>query len=214
MASSGPTSPQPIHQPAPQPAPQPSPQASPKASLEPIQTPNLEPTATGEILAHAAGEIPTVEVSFKALQQLELSPLAPWAQLPTDALLQRGPCLALNLHWHRQADDPRELSEIAEVRLWSLRADAAYPWLPLVLERSSGQLTRHVAMLLPHSFSRSEGIRFAPESLELWITHRVLWLDGWARGQGLHCRQGLTQMAAVLGFELDPTLWAAVDGLS
>lgn len=102
---------------------------------------------------------------------------------------------------------PRELSEIAELRLWSLRADAACPWLPLVLERSGGQLARHVAMLLPHQFNRSEGIRFAPESLELWITHRLFVLDDWARAGGLNCRQNLGQMAAVLGFELDPGFW-------
>ena len=76
-----------------------------------------------------------------------------------------------------------------------------------MLERSSGQLTRHVAMLLPHSFSRTEGIRFAGESLELWITHRLFVLDGWAQGHGLSCRQGLGQMAAVLGFELDANFW-------
>jgi hypothetical protein len=80
-----------------------------------------------------------------------------------------------------------------------------------VLERSRGTLTRHVAMLLPHGFSRSEGIRFAPESLDLWITHRLFWLDSWSMGAGVPCRQGLAQMAAVLGFELDPLFWSAGD---
>ena len=77
----------------------------------------------------------------------------------------------------------------------------------MLLERSSGQLTRHVAMLLPHSFSRSEGIRFAPESLELWMTHRLFLLDHWSRSHGLNCRGNLEQMAAVLGFELDGSFW-------
>jgi hypothetical protein len=65
-----------------------------------------------------------------------------------------------------------------------------------------------VAMVLPHQFSRTEGIRFAPESLELWITHRLFSLDAWARLHGLSCRQGLAQMAAVLGYELDGGFWA------
>jgi hypothetical protein len=142
-----------------------------------------------------------------AIRQLDLVPLDPWASLEPANLVKGGTELALQFDWPREAEDPRELSEIPEIRLWSLRADAAYPWLPLVLERSSGQLTRHVAMLLPHSFSRSEGIRFAAESLELWITHRLFSLDGWAQGHGLSCRQGLAQMAAVLGFELDPHFW-------
>jgi hypothetical protein len=65
-------------------------------------------------------------------------------------------------------------------------------------------------MLLPHGFSRSEGIRFAPESLELWITHRLFLLDHWSRRAGLDCRNGLAQMAAVLGFELDPAFWSSL----
>ncbi|MFZ9849719.1 MAG: chlororespiratory reduction 6 domain-containing protein, partial [Vulcanococcus sp.] len=70
---------------------------------------------------------------------------------------------------------------------------------------------RHVAMLLPHSFSRSEGIRFAPDSLELWMTHRLFLLDHWSRGHGLNCRGNLEQMAALLGFELDAGFWQGLD---
>jgi hypothetical protein len=123
-------------------------------------------------------------------------------------LLAASGRLELSFSWPREAEDPRELSEIPELRLWSLRADAAHPWLPLVLERASGQLTRHVAMLLPHGFQRTEGIRFAPESLELWLTHRLFLLDGWLRSAGLNGRAGLGQMAAVLGYELDPDFWS------
>jgi hypothetical protein len=155
-----------------------------------------------------------ITVSAAAIRALDLAPLAPWTALSPAELIARGADpeqqLQLRFAWPREADDPRELSEIPELRLWSLRADAAHPWLPLVLERSSGELTRHVAMLLPHGFQASEGIRFAPEALELWITHRLFLLDGWAQAQGLNCRQSLGQMAAVLGLELDPGFW---DGL-
>jgi hypothetical protein len=146
-------------------------------------------------------------ITVDQVQALSLEPLAAMGQLPAATVLQRGADLELVFDWPRPKDDPRELSEIAELRLWSLRADAACPWLPLVLERSGGQLARHVAMLLPHQFNRSDGIRFAPESLELWITHRLFVLDDWARAGGLNCRQNLGQMAAVLGFELDPGFW-------
>lgn len=156
-----------------------------------------------------------ITVSAAAIRALDLAPLAPWAALAPAALLERGADpqqqLQLRFDWPRQADDPRELSEIPELRLWALRADAAYPWLPLVLERSGGELTRHVAMQLPHGFHASEGIRFAPEALELWITHRLFVLDDWARARGLHCRQSLAQMAAVLGLEVDPGFWDALD---
>jgi len=152
----------------------------------------------------------SLSISAAAIRQLDLTPLAGLATLPLAALLERSDSLSLAFEWPRSPEDPRELSEIAEVRLWSLRADALHPWLPLLLERSGGQLTRHVAMLLPHGFSRSEGIRFAAESLELWITHRLFLLDHLARLEGLSCRGSLGQMAAVLGFELDAGFWQAL----
>lgn len=153
-----------------------------------------------------------VPVPPAAIQDLDLAPLAGWASLDPTALLAAAGHLELRFDWPREADDPRELSEIPELRLWSLRADAAHPWLPLVLERAGGQLTRHVAMLLPHGFQRHEGIRFAPESLDLWLTHRLFLLDGWLRCSGLNGRAGLAQMAAVLGYELDPTFWIRLPG--
>ncbi len=149
----------------------------------------------------------TLTLTADRILALDVSALQPWSDLPPAALLDRAGELSLAFDWPRPAEDPRELSELPELRLWSLRADALHPWLPLVLERSSGQLTRHVAMLLPHGFSRNEGIRFAPESLELWITHRFFLLDVWSRREGISCREGLGQMAAVLGFELDPSFW-------
>ena len=153
----------------------------------------------------------SVAITAAQVRALDLSPLAPWFGLEPPQLLAGSGQLELAFHWPRADDDPRELSEIAEIRLWSLRADALCPWLPLLLERSGGQLTRHVAMLLPHSFSRSEGIRFAPDSLELWVTHRLFLLDHWSRGHGLNCRGNLEQMAAVLGFELDAGFWQGLD---
>jgi hypothetical protein len=149
-------------------------------------------------------------VSAAQVRGLDLAPLEPLVALAPAELMASAQDLTIAFDWPLQADDPRELSEIPELRLWSLRADALHPWLPLVLERSGGQLTRHVAMLLPHGFSRSEGIRFAPESLELWITHRLFLLDHWARTAGIECRATLGQMAAVLGYELDPGFWSVM----
>ena len=150
-------------------------------------------------------------VSAASIRTLALEPLSSWTDLSAAELVQRAGELTLQLEWPQEEADPRELSEIPEVRLWCLRADALHPWLPLVLERAGGQLTRHVAMLLPHGFDRNEGIRFAEGSLDLWITHRLFLLDQWSRSQGIECRQGLAQMAAVLGFELDPSFWATLN---
>ena len=149
-----------------------------------------------------------VSVSRQQIQDLDLAPMGPWMTLPLRELLPCAGTLTLQLAWPTTAEDPRELSEIPEVRLWCLRADAEFPWLPLLLDRASGTLARHVAMLLPHRFSRNEGLQFAPDSLELWISHRLFQLDGLSRPVGMDCRQGLGQMAAVLGYELDPRFWA------
>jgi hypothetical protein len=149
-----------------------------------------------------------VTVSADQISALDLSPLSALRALPPADLLPLSGQVDLQLQWPTPPEDPRELSEIPEVRLWGLRADAEFPWLPLLLERSGGTLARHVAMLLPHRFSRTEGLQFAPDSLELWISHRLFQLEALARCSGLECRQGLAQMAAVLGYELDPGFWA------
>ena len=162
-------------------------------------------------LPPALGTPETVVVSADQVRQLDLSVLKPWLELAPAELLARSGQLSLSFSWPQAPEDPREPSEIDELRLWSLRADAHYPWLTLLLERSSGQLCRHVAMQLPHSFSRSEGIRFAPASLELWITHRLFGLEAWGRSQGIACRGQLTAMATVLGYDLDPHFWTALD---
>jgi len=148
-----------------------------------------------------------IAVGPTQLIQLDLSPLAPLAALPLGELLALEDKLQLALDWPRDDTDPRELSEIPECRLWSLRADAHFPWLPLLMERSSGQLSRHVAMLVPHNFSRTEGIRFDADALSLWISHRLFLLDHWGQQKQIPLRGRLGQMAAVLGFELDPAFW-------
>ena len=155
----------------------------------------------------ALSPVGPVLITQQQVLERSLAPLESLFSLEPEALLQQSGSLELTFQWSRASDDPRELSEIPELRVWSLRVDALCPWLPLLLERSSGQLTRHVAMVLPHSFSRSEGIRFAPDSLELWMTHRLYLIDHWSRGHGLNCRGNLEQMAAVLGFELDGSFW-------
>jgi hypothetical protein len=160
-------------------------------------------------MASSSSAVPrTLRIDAASIRSLDLSPLHSLAACGVSELVASAGSLELAFDWPRDPEDPRELSELPELRLWSLRADALHPWLPLLLERSGGQLTRHVAMLLPHAFSRSEGIRFAPESLELWVTHRLFLLDAWSAAAGVPCRQGLAQMAAVLGFDLDPSFWS------
>jgi len=149
-----------------------------------------------------------VLINADSIRRLDLSPLQTWSEQSLAELLDNGPVLELSFDWPRDPTDPRELAECPEPRLWALRADARYPWLPLLLERDRGSLIRHVAMVVPHSFSRTEGLRFDPQALELWITHRLMQLDDLGRNNDQQVRGNLSLMAAALGYELDAGFWA------
>ena len=148
-----------------------------------------------------------ISVSAEQIRSLDMTPLGALRQHSAAALLELEDSVALQLDWPRAEDDPRELSEVPECRLWSLRADALCPWLALLLQRSDGQLSRHVAMQVLHEFSRTEGLRFDPDDLSLWISHRLFWLDDWGTQQGFSLRGRLSQMAAVLGFNVEAGFW-------
>ena len=152
-----------------------------------------------------------VVIDAVAIQTLDLRALNPWMERPLIILLGDGAGLELQYNWPRDSDDPRELSECPEPRLWALRADAIYPWLPLVLERSGGSLIQHVAMVVPHDFSPSEGIRFDPQALEIWITHRFMLLDHLGQHLPQSQRGNLLQMAATIGYEVDAAFWTLLD---
>jgi hypothetical protein len=103
----------------------------------------------------------------------------------------------------REATDPRELSEIAEIRLWFIRLDAKYPGLPLLLDWQSGELARYVAMLVPHQFHPKDGIQFNPEALEIFVMHKVFVVLNWLRSQDISGRSRVQGMTQMLGYELD-----------
>jgi len=153
----------------------------------------------------------SVQISEESIRRLDLSPLEAWLKQPLRERLAAGAVLELGYHWPRDEQDPRELSECPEPRLWALRADGRCPWLPLLLERNNGSLAQHVAMLVPHDFSRSEGLRFDPQALELWITQRLMQLDDMAKQLGESQRGNLSQMARSLGYELDAGFWSLLD---
>lgn len=146
-------------------------------------------------------------------QSLDLAP----AQQVIDPILSghetdpklNGPDLTFSfeIDFPREAGDPRELSEISEVRLWFIRLDSHYPWLPLYLDWESGELSRYTAMLVPHQFSPIDGIRYNPEALEIFVMGKVFTLDHWLKAQGIDGRSRLKFMTQMLGYELDDALF-------
>lgn len=107
------------------------------------------------------------------------------------------------IDFQRGDDDPRELSEIPEIRLWFVRLDTVYPWLPFLLDWKAGELARYGAMLVPHQFNRSEGIIFNPEALEIFVMNKIFVLSDWLKEQGIPERSRLNSMAQLFGYELD-----------
>ena len=159
-----------------------------------------------------------IALNTATIQSLDISP----AQSAIDAVLADPSALsdpnftfAFDIDFPRDPSDPRELSEIPEIRLWFLRLDAHYPWLPLYLDWESGELSRYTAMLVPHQFSPIDGIRYNPEALEIFVMGKVFVLDAWLKetkveGQsstGSVPRTRLKFMTQMLGYELDDALF-------
>lgn len=123
--------------------------------------------------------------------------------LEEQQIADREQQLQLEIVYEREADDPRELSEIPEIRLWYVRLDAVYPWLPFLLDWKTGELVRYVAMLVPHQFNRTEGIIFNPEALEILVMNKIFVLSDWFKEQKIPGQSRLKAMAQLFGYELD-----------
>ena len=159
-----------------------------------------------------------IALNTKNIQSLDISS----AQSTINAVLSDSKALsdpnltfAFDIDFPRDPGDPRELSEIPEIRLWFLRLDAHYPWLPLYLDWESGELSRYTAMLVPHQFSPIDGIRYNPEALEIFVMGKVFTLDAWLKekkveensSKGSVPRTRLKFMTQMLGYELDDALF-------
>ncbi len=155
----------------------------------------------------------TISVSDRAILNLDISSipsqLEQWlATNPKQFDLD----LKLAIDYSQDPSDPRELSEIPEIRLWFIRLDARYPYIPLILDWQAGELARYVAMLVPHQFSRKEGIQYNPEALEIWVMQRVFLLTDWLQSQQVQDRSRLKFMTQMLGYELDDGLFQLLEG--
>ncbi|MBW4639078.1 MAG: CRR6 family NdhI maturation factor [Gloeocapsa sp. UFS-A4-WI-NPMV-4B04] len=150
-----------------------------------------------------------IALNSDSINNLALSP----AQTVIENLLQDGAItsheqqLQFAIDYAQEPEDPRELSEIPEVRLWFIRLDSCYPWLPFLLDWKAGELVRYTAMLVPHQFSTQEGIQYNPEALEIFLMQKLFVLTQWLKQQGIPSQSRLKSMAQLLGYELDDSLF-------
>jgi len=150
----------------------------------------------------------TITLNATHIDSLDLSPILPtidaWLQ---EDILTHEQELAFAIDYPQSPDTPQEWSEIPEIRLWFIRLDSLYPWLPLLLDWRSGELVRYVAMLVPHQFSDREGILFNPQALDILIMHKVFVITHWLRSLGYESNAKVIQMAEMFGYELDTSLF-------
>jgi len=155
----------------------------------------------------------TIPLTAPCIDALDLAPVRqvvdPW--LANGTITEHEHTLQFAIDLPRAPDDPREWSEIPELRLWFIRLDSCYPWLPFLLDWRSGELARYAAMLVPHQFQRVEGIRYNPEALEIFVMHKVCVLHDWLQQQGLPSRNRLKAMAQLLGYELEDAFFELLE---
>lgn len=146
----------------------------------------------------------TIKLNLAILHSLNLTPVTEVVAglLTEEKLKEYEQNLQFEIDFPRDPTDPRELSEIPEIRLWFIRLDTVYPWLPFLLDWKSGELVRYVAMLVPHQFHRTEGIQFNPEALEIFLMHKLFYLSDWLKQYNISSASRLKAMAQLLGYEL------------
>lgn len=147
-----------------------------------------------------------ITINTEQINNLDLSP----AKTIIEKILQTGDLtnseqkLLFQINYDRPEEDPRELSEIDEVRLWFIRLDTLYPWLPFLLNWQNGELARYTAMLVPHEFHpRSHEIQYNPQALELFLVQKIFVLTDWLNIQSIPSKSRLKAMALTFGIEMD-----------
>ena len=115
--------------------------------------------------------------------------------------------LSFKIEYSLEPGDPREISEIPEIRLWFVRLDARYPWLPFLLDWQSGEFARYAAMLVPHQFNRSEGIIFNPEALEIFVMQKIFIVADWLKQRDIASKSRLQSMAKIFGYDIDDSFF-------
>jgi hypothetical protein len=147
----------------------------------------------------------TITVSNDCINNLDLSPATTVIEkiLSEGTLITHEQQLRFQINYEREQFDPRELSEIPEVRLWFIRLDAKYSWLPFLLDWKDGEFVRYTAMLVPHQFSSKDGIQYNPEALEIFLMSKVFVLMDWLRLQNIPSQARIKSMGQLLGYDFD-----------
>jgi hypothetical protein len=154
-----------------------------------------------------------IRVDHQQIEQLDLSPAVTVIEdlKKNQELVTAEQKIKFEINYSLSENDPRELSEIPEIRLWFVALNARYGWLPFLLDWREGELARYTAMLVPHEFKRSEGIVYNPEALDIFIMGKVFVLHEWLKNQGITGNSRLKAMAQIFGYDLDDTFFTLLN---
>lgn len=73
-----------------------------------------------------------IKINQTQIHQLDLSPVINVIEKfdKSSEILNLEQEITFQIDYAREETDPRELSEISEIRLWFIALDSLYPWLP------------------------------------------------------------------------------------
>ena len=152
-----------------------------------------------------------IHLNADQVDRVDLAPAIALIEPLKPSIRQFEQKLQFKIDYPLEPGDPRELSEVPEVRLWFIGLDALYPWLPFLLDWSNKELGRYTAMLVPHEIQR-DGIEFNPEALEIFVMSKTFILMNWLEEQGIESRSRLKSMTKTLGYELEDGFFALLEG--
>ncbi|XP_071729583.1 protein CHLORORESPIRATORY REDUCTION 6, chloroplastic [Rutidosis leptorrhynchoides] len=158
-----------------------------------------------------------VVINNDIIRRLDLSPFTDATSITTTSSVDPREFLdrtiGFTVNYEREDEhDPRELSEFPDIRLWFVRLDATYPWLPVLLDWRAGELARYAAMLVPHQMSMRMGVVFNPEALELFTMNKVFVTYTWLKDNNIpKPRLKVKDMARMLGFGIGDELFDMID---
>lgn len=152
-----------------------------------------------------------IHLNADQIDRVDLTPAIHAIEPLKSDIRQHEQTLQFTIDYPLEPDDPREFSEIPEIRLWFIRLDARYPWLPFLLDWSQKELGRYAAMLVPHEIQKT-GIEYNPEALEIFVMSKTFVLMTWLEQQQIESRSRLKSMTKTLGYELDDAFFSLLEG--
>ncbi|NJK53582.1 MAG: CRR6 family NdhI maturation factor [Leptolyngbyaceae cyanobacterium SU_3_3] len=156
--------------------------------------------------------MPVIHLSADQINAIDLSPALAVIEPLLSEVASHEQTVQFAIDYPLEAGDPRELPEVPEVRLWFIRLDALYPWLPFLLDWKAGEFARYTAMLVPHQFHPKDGIQYNPEALEIYVMHKTFGLMIWMQQQGIEGKSRLKAMTQMLGYEIEDDFFDLLTG--